>query len=35
PAKNNAELVSRMAKISREMNREIADPSEARKIIGL
>ena len=35
PAKNNAELVSRMVKISKEMNREIADPSEARKIIGL
>ena len=35
PAKNNAELVSRMAKISRKMNREIADPSGARKIIGL
>ncbi len=35
PAKNNAELVSRMIKISREMNREVADPSEARKIIGI
>ncbi|MEJ2294885.1 MAG: 3-keto-5-aminohexanoate cleavage protein [Candidatus Lokiarchaeota archaeon] len=35
PAKNNAELVSRMVKISKEMNREIADPSEARKIIGI
>jgi 3-keto-5-aminohexanoate cleavage enzyme len=35
PAKSNAELVSRMVKISKEMNREIADPSEARKIIGI
>ena len=35
PAKNSAELVSRMARISREMDREIADPTEARKILCL
>jgi 3-keto-5-aminohexanoate cleavage enzyme len=35
PAKNNAELVARMVKLSKEMGREIADPSEARKIIGI
>jgi len=35
PAKNNAELVSRMVRISKEMDREVADPSEARKIIGI
>lgn len=35
PAKNNAELVERMVRISREMGREVANPSEARKIIGI
>jgi len=35
PAKNNAELVERMVGISREMGREVANPSEARKIIGI
>ncbi len=35
PAKNNAEIVKRMIKISNEMGREVADPSEARKIIGI
>jgi 3-keto-5-aminohexanoate cleavage enzyme len=35
PAKNNAELVERMVRISREMGREAANPSEARKIIGI
>jgi len=35
PAKNNAELVERIAKMSREMGRAVAAPSEARKIIGL
>ena len=35
PAKNNAELVKRIAKISREMGRDVATPQEARKIIGL
>jgi 3-keto-5-aminohexanoate cleavage enzyme len=35
PAKNNAEIVERIASISKYMSREIADPSEARKIIGI
>ncbi|MFX1557775.1 MAG: 3-keto-5-aminohexanoate cleavage protein, partial [Promethearchaeota archaeon] len=35
PAKNNAELVARMVRLSKEMGRETADPSEARKILGL
>lgn len=35
PAKNNAEIVSRMKRISEEMGREVATPSEGRKILGL
>ena len=35
PAKNNAELVARMVKIAKELGREIANPKEARKILGL
>ena len=35
PAKNNAEIVSRMVRLSKELGRDIADPSEARKILGL
>lgn len=35
PAKNNAELVARMVRICKEMGHDVADPSEARKIIGL
>jgi len=35
PAKNNAELVARMVRICKEMGRDAADPSEARKIIML
>lgn len=35
PAKNNAELVERMVRISREMGRDVADPLEAREIIGI
>ena len=35
PAKANAELVSIMVRISKEMGREVADPSEARKILGI
>jgi len=35
PAKDNAEIVHRMVNISKEMGRETADPSEARKILGL
>lgn len=34
-AKSNAELVSRVARIARELGKEIATPEEARKIIGL
>jgi 3-keto-5-aminohexanoate cleavage enzyme len=35
PAKNNSEIVARMVRISKEMGRETADPSEARKILGI
>ncbi|MHA1309513.1 MAG: 3-keto-5-aminohexanoate cleavage protein [Candidatus Helarchaeota archaeon] len=35
PAKDTSELVSRMVRISKEMGREIAKPSEARKILGI
>ena len=35
PAKNNAELVSRMVKIGRELGREAVDPTEARKLLGI
>ena len=35
PAKNNAELVARMVRICNELGRETADPSEARKILGI
>ncbi|TFG04738.1 MAG: 3-keto-5-aminohexanoate cleavage protein [Promethearchaeota archaeon] len=35
PAKDNAEIVARMVRISRELGREVATPSEARKIIDL
>lgn len=35
PAKNNAQIIARMVKLCKEMGREVADPSEARKIIGL
>lgn len=35
PARNNAEIVARMKRISEEMGREVADPSEGRKILGL
>ena len=35
PAKNNTEIVKRMIRISKEMGREVADPSEARKIMGI
>jgi 3-keto-5-aminohexanoate cleavage enzyme len=34
-AKNNAEIVSRMVRISKELGREIATPAEARRILGL
>jgi 3-keto-5-aminohexanoate cleavage enzyme len=34
-AKNNAELVARVVRIAKEIDREIATPSEARSIIGI
>lgn len=34
-AKNTAELVARIRRIGKELNRDIADPTEARKITGL
>jgi 3-keto-5-aminohexanoate cleavage enzyme len=34
-AKSNAELVEKIVRISRELGREIAEPSEARQIIGI
>ena len=35
PAKNNAEIVRKMVNLSKEMGRETADPSEARKLLGI
>jgi 3-keto-5-aminohexanoate cleavage enzyme len=35
PAVNNAEIVAKFVRICREMDREIADPTEARKILKL
>jgi 3-keto-5-aminohexanoate cleavage enzyme len=35
PAKNNAELVARIARLSREMGREVATPAEARRLLGI
>ena len=35
PAINNAQIVARMVRISKEMGREVADPSQGRKILGL
>lgn len=34
-AKSNAELVAKAVRIARELDREIATPDEARKILGL
>lgn len=34
-AQSNAQLVERIARISRDMNREVATPAEARAILGL
>lgn len=34
-AKSNAQLVERVARLSREMGREVATPDEARKILGI
>lgn len=35
PAKSNAELVERIARLAKEVGREVATPEEARKILGL
>ncbi|MDH4214382.1 MAG: 3-keto-5-aminohexanoate cleavage protein [Candidatus Thorarchaeota archaeon] len=35
PAKNNAEIVTRIRNLAKEVGRSVADPSEARKILGL
>jgi 3-keto-5-aminohexanoate cleavage enzyme len=35
PAKNNAEIVTRIKNVAWEIGRKVADPSEARKILGL
>ena len=35
PAKNNAEIVSQVVRTAKEIGREVADPSEARRILGL
>ena len=35
PAKNNAQLVARIARIAKELNREIATPEDARRILGI
>ncbi|HUW44678.1 MAG TPA: 3-keto-5-aminohexanoate cleavage protein, partial [Dehalococcoidia bacterium] len=34
-AKSNAELVEKVVRIARELEREIATPDEAREILGL
>ena len=34
-AKSNAELVEKVVRIARELDREIATPDEAREILGL
>jgi 3-keto-5-aminohexanoate cleavage enzyme len=34
-AKSNAELVAKIARIAKELGREIATPDEARQILGL
>lgn len=35
PAKSNGELVEKVVRLAKELNREIATPSEAREILGL
>lgn len=35
PAKSNLEIVQKTVKLSKEMGREVATPSEARKILGI
>jgi 3-keto-5-aminohexanoate cleavage enzyme len=34
-AKTNAELVSKVSRIAKELGKEIVTPSEARKILGI
>jgi 3-keto-5-aminohexanoate cleavage enzyme len=34
-AKNTAQLVENLVKLAKDLGREVADPSEARKIIGI
>ncbi len=34
-AKDNAQLVARIVRLSRELGREIATPDEAREILGI
>ena len=34
-AKNNAQLVERAARISKELNRPVATPTEAREMLGI
>jgi len=34
-ARNNAELVTEVARVARENGREIASPDEARRMIGM
>jgi 3-keto-5-aminohexanoate cleavage enzyme len=33
--KDNAELVARIVRIAKEMNREIATPAQAREMLGI
>jgi 3-keto-5-aminohexanoate cleavage enzyme len=35
PAKSNAELVARVARIARELGREVATPDDARRVLGV
>jgi len=35
PAKDNGEIVARWVRIAKDMGREVADPSEARQMLGL
>lgn len=34
PAKSNAELVQRIARLAKELGREVATPEEARTLMG-
>jgi 3-keto-5-aminohexanoate cleavage enzyme len=34
-AKNNGELVAKVVRMAKELGREIANPTEARQILGL